>query len=167
VVSDERSKPGYVHTLRAIGRQLDSELAYHASILEVDDGFTVRYQSSPQFQEGRTSHFPYGRLQDLLIVNSAGRGVPGRRRRTMGLWENVRGGREDFYRALGLRLDEQGAAGVTVEELGDGIALSYTSPDPENVLRSTKCHSVLSLQEVQSLIAEAQSRRTEPAAARS
>lgn len=156
--------PDYEHALRAIGRHLDSETAYHVRILEVDDGFTVQFQPSQQ-GEARTSHFAWDRLQDLLIFNSAGRGVHSKRKRNMGLWTQIPGGREDFFRALGHRLDEERATGISVDELQDGIALSYISPNPDDALRSDKHHSILTLEEMRDIQATAQRRRQEAAAA--
>jgi hypothetical protein len=149
----------YRQALRAIGRHLDSEIAFNASILETEEGFTVRYQSSPHFDLARTLHFPWERLHDLLIFNSAGRGVPGKRKKSFGLWDNFDGGREDFFRALGTRLDDETASSVNVEELPDGIAISYVSPDRDNPLRTQKHHTVLNLDAIREVLRVAQRKR--------
>lgn len=154
----------YEHALRVIGRHLDSEIAFHVRVLEVDDGFTVQFQSLQQ-GEARVSHFAWDRLQDLLIFNSAGRGVGGKRKRNTGLWSEIAGGREDFFRALGHKLDEEGASSLNVDELQDGIALTYVCPDPEDPIRSNKHHSVLALQDMRDIQAVAQQRRDEATAA--
>lgn len=151
--------PAYENALRAIGRHLDSETAYHARVLEVEDGFTVQFQSSPNHADGHSAHFPWERLQDLLIFNSAGRGVGGKRKRHLGLWADVEGGRENLYRAMGNKLDTDGASAVSVDELPDGVALSFMSVDPQDALLTDKHHLVLTLDDMRALQAEAQHRR--------
>lgn len=166
MTSKTDSGTDYEHALRAIGRHLDSETAYHVRILEDDDGFTVQFQASQQ-GEVHASHFAWDRLQDLLIFNSAGRGVGGKRRRNTGLWSQITGGREDFFRALGHKLDQERASGISVDELPDNIALTYVCPDPENSIRSDKHHSLLTLDDMRDIQAIAQQRRDEAAATRS
>lgn len=155
--------PAYEKALRAIGRHLDSETAYQARVLEVEEGLTVQFHVSPNHVDARTVLFPWERLDDLLIFNSAGRGVPGKSKRRIGLWSEIEGGREDFYRALGNKLDLDAASAVSVDELSNGVALSYTSPGAPDVPRGDKHCMTLSPETMRTLQAEAQSRRGEAA----
>ncbi len=161
-VARENTSP-YENALRAIGRHLDSETAYRARILEVEDGFTVQFHVSPNHVDARTVLFDWERLDDLLIFNSAGRGVAGKSKRRIGLWSEIEGGREDFYRALGNKLDRDAASAVTVDELSNGVALSYTSSAAPDGPRGDKHCITLTRETMQTLQAEAQRRRGEAA----
>lgn len=147
----------YEHALRVIGRHLDSETGFHAGIEEVEGGFTVHFQ--PIQGEERTSDFAWDRLDDLLIFNSAGRGIGAKRKRNAGLWAEIQGGREDIFRALGHMLDEDQATRVTVDELDDGLAVSYLRPASGNGGGSEERQAVLTIEQLRDIQATAQARR--------
>jgi len=54
----QKEEIDYESALRVIGRHLDAEPSYNVSILEVDDGFTLRYQP--------TQH----RFEDALFISA-------------------------------------------------------------------------------------------------
>jgi hypothetical protein len=149
----------YQTALRVIGRHLDSEPAYHVSILEVADGFTVRSHPARHRTDGRIMHFPWDRLHDLTIFHSAGRDCARRRHRHQGIWANFPSGHEDFFRALGYTLDTERANSLSVDEVPEGVAVSYMRPTEENALSFEKCHTVYHKQEIEVMLTSAQERR--------
>jgi hypothetical protein len=151
----------YQRSLRVIGRHLDAEPAYHISILEVADGFTVRSHPALHRTDGRIVHFKWDRLQDLVIFHSAGRDCARRRHRHQGIWANFPSGHEDFFRALGYTLDRDGATFLSVDEVPEGVAVSYMRPVSGNPLSFEKCHTVYHKREIEVMLRTAQERRAE------
>lgn len=154
----------YEPALRVIGRHLDAEPAYHISVLEVADGFAVRSHPSGHRSEGRTAHFSWDRLDDLVIYQTAGRGVRRRPPRHSGMWENFPNGHEDFFRALGHVLDAESASSLSVDEVAEGVAVSYMRPSRDDTLHLEKQHSVLRREDIEHLLHDAQQRRTQQGA---
>jgi hypothetical protein len=159
-VADEQDAGiGYEPALRAIGRHLDAEPAYHISVLEVADGFTVRSHPSPHRADGHTLHYSWDRLTDLVVYQIAGRGVRRRKSRHSGLWEHFPNGHEDFFRALGHELDQERASNLTVDEVDEGVAVSYMRPNPDEPFRMDKIHRVMARDDIESMLKAAQARR--------
>jgi hypothetical protein len=123
--SEEPKRLDYESALRVIGRHLDSEPTYNMSLEESSDGFTVRARMSRLRDDERTTQFTWDRLGDLVIFHVAGRGCARRQPRHAGIWENFPNGHEDFFRALGHRLDREGGFGLTVKEVPEGVSVSY------------------------------------------
>jgi hypothetical protein len=149
----------YQRALRVIGRHLDAEPAYHVSILEVPDGFTVRSHPARHRTDGRIVHFKWDRLNDLVIFHTAGRDCVRRRHRHQGIWAHFPSGHEDFFRALGFTLDQEGANSLGVDEVPEGVAVSYMRPVADNPLSFEKCHTVYHKQEIEQMLRSAQDRR--------
>jgi hypothetical protein len=160
VVADEQPETlPYEHALRAIGRHLDAEPAYNVSILEVDDGFTVRYQPTQYRFEGRTVHFGHDRLRDLLVFQSAGRGTGPRHDRHRQMWTKFPDGHEEFLRALGFLLDHEGAQCLTLDELAEEVRVTYVCADSTNPVRAEKRDVVLREPDIRMLVETARTRR--------
>lgn len=150
---------GYEQTLRVIGRHLDAEPAYHVSLLEVEDGFTIRYQVAQHQSDGRTVHFTWDRLQDLYVFNTGGRGVRRKRDRHEGIWGKFPNGHQDFFRALGYILDRDTAANLTVDEVVDGLRVSYCRPRSGDPLHLEKRDMELREADILEMVERAQMRR--------
>lgn len=148
------NKLQYEQALRAIGRHLDAEPIYQISMTESPDGFVVRSQQSGHGAESRSIEFGWERLHDLVILQTAGRGLRRRRPRHAGLWANFPNGHEDYFRALGHVLDEEGASGLQVDEIPEGIAVSYDRPG-----RSERHRMTMQRADVEQMLRDAQSRR--------
>lgn len=162
MVSQPREeRVGYEQALRVIGRELDSEPSYHLSILELADGFTVRYQPSQQRSDARTVHYTWDRLRDLNVFQSAARGIKRKRGRYQGMWENFPNGHQDLLRSLGADLDQKHATSLSVDEVPEGVAVSYVVREPGNALRSQKSHTVLHPEDVKTILEAAQARRAQ------
>lgn len=150
----------YEPALRVIGRHLDAEPTYHLSLLEVGDGFTVRSHPSRFRSDARTVQFTWERLNDLAVYHMAGRGCMRRRPRHSGIWANFPNGHEDFFRAMGFRLDAEQGTSLSVEEVPEGVAVSYMRPKEDDVLQMEKTHSVLAYSDIETMLDEARRRRT-------
>ncbi|GAC1322080.1 MAG: hypothetical protein NVS2B16_13390 [Chloroflexota bacterium] len=149
----------YEEALRVIGRQLDAEPAYHVSILEVNDGFTVRYQPALQMSDERTMHYSWDRLNDLVVFNSAGRGLTRKRGRYQGMWAQFPNGHQGFFRTLGATMDREKASSLTVDEVAAGVEVTYLRTDPANGAQTQKFQAVLHEAEIRDMVEQAQRRR--------
>jgi hypothetical protein len=156
------SRLDYESALRVIGRHLDTEPTYHLSLLEVRDGFTVRSHPSRFRSDARTSQFTWDRLNDLVIFHMAGRGCLRRRPRHSGIWANFPNGHEDFFRALGHQLDDEQGNSLSVEELPDGVGVSYMRPARGDGLGNEKAHTVLAYADIEQMLEVARRRRQSP-----
>jgi hypothetical protein len=147
----------YERALRAIGRHLDAEPAYHTSVLEVPDGVTVRSQPVRHRSSGKVIHFDWRKLADLAVLHTAARSFGKRRAPHSGIWSSFPNGHEDFFRALGYALDSERAANVSIDELPDGFAVSYVRANTRHAFE--KCHRVYRAEEIEGLLASAHARR--------
>lgn len=155
-LGDERR---YSHALRVIGRHLDTETAHQVSMVEIDDGFAVRFHPTEQAGEVRNLHFNWERLMDLSIFHSAGRGVVRRHDRHAGVWSEFPGGRQELYRALGAALDDAGAQSVEVEELSGQLKVSYDAGHETDGPATGRVERLLSEDEMHGLVVDARKRR--------
>ncbi len=147
----------YERALRVIGRHLDAEPAYHTSVLEVPDGFTVRSQPVRHRSSGKVTHFDWRRLADLAVLHTAARNFGKRRAPHAGIWASFPNGHEDFFRALGYTLDSEQAANVSIDELPDGFAVSYVRADGRHAFE--KHHRLYRAEEIEDLLKSALARR--------
>lgn len=160
MVAEQQDVPvGYELALRVIGRHLDAEPAYNISLLEVEDGFTVRYQPALHSSEVRSLHFSKSRLQDLFVFQTAGRGCARKRDRHEGLWAKFVDGHQEFFRALGFVLDQDQACNLSFDELLDEVRISYTRQDPQNPVRSEKRNMALREEDMHAMVEKARGRR--------
>lgn len=158
-INQQEETLSYAQALRAIGRHLDAEPAYHVSILEVDDGFTVRYQPTQHRFDRRTIHFGADRLRDLLVFQSAGRGCGRKNDRHRQMWTKFPDGHEEFLRALGFLLDHEGATNLTLDELPEEVRVTYVRAEHDNPMRAEKCDATYHEPEIRALVQAARLRR--------
>lgn len=151
----------YEQALRVIGRHLDTEPAYHASILETPDGFDLRSQPARHRMAGRFVHFDWNRLEDLRVFHLAARDLGKKRQHYRGLWSNYPTGHEDCMRALGHILDLECALNVSIDELAEGIAVSYMRPGEEAGRYFDKIHVLYGSDEIERMVQEAQGLRSQ------
>jgi hypothetical protein len=90
----------------------------------------------------------------------AGRGCLRRRPRHSGIWANFPNGHEDFFRAMGYRLDKEHGSSLSVEELPEGVAVSYMRPQLDDALQVEKAHMVLAYSDIEHMLEDARRRRT-------
>lgn len=158
VVPDSPRRVAYERALRIIGRHLDAEPAYHASVVEDQNGFTVRSQPVRHRAAARVVYFDWPRVEDLNVLNAAAREISHTRRRYSGMWSAFPTGHEDFFRALGNKFDQMDADNVSIDELPSGLSISFMRPTGDEGAFE-KCHLVYGREDVEALLREAQSRR--------
>lgn len=159
VVPHHEHRISYERALRVIGRHLDWEPAYHPSILEVPDGFTVRSQPVRHRTAGRVENFDWVRLSSLDVLHSAARHIGRRRVKHQGMWGAMQNGHENFFRALGFILDRDGASSVSIDELPNSLAVSYMRPAPGDPRFFEKCHVLYEQPDIEAVLQEARGRR--------
>jgi hypothetical protein len=148
----------YQWMLRALGAFLDEEPSCRLSLAEVPDGFLVRMQRALHKLEPKVMHFKRETLvQQLDHLMQRHRPVPPRAHH-QGVWSHFPNGHQDFLRALGFELDQASAHGILIDELEDGIVLTYSYPDPE-AGTWRKRMVVLGLTEIEEILNSAFDRR--------
>lgn len=158
MVADGDQATSYQWMLRALGGYLDEEPSCRISLVEVPDGFLVRMQRALHKLEPKVEHFKretVAQQLDQLLHNRKG---PGSRQHHQGVWSHFPNGHQDFLRALGFELDQARARAILIDELEDGIVVTYTHPDEgESVWASRMV--VLGLGEIETILNEAFERR--------
>lgn len=123
--------PGYQSMLRALGSYLDEEPSCRISVVEVPDGFLVRMQRTVYKLEPRVELFKRDTLTQHIDQFVRAQLPSGVRQRHQGIWAQFPNGHQDFMRALGYELEGSGARDIVLDELEDGLSLTYTQPAPE------------------------------------
>jgi hypothetical protein len=122
----------YQWMLRGLGAFLDEEPSCRISIAEVEDGFLVRMQRALHKLEPKVLHFEretlIGQLDELVRTRPSG----ALKAHHQGIWSQFPNGHQDFMRALGFELDQSSARGILIDELEDGIALTYSYPEGDS-----------------------------------
>jgi hypothetical protein len=129
----DRAFRSYQENLRKIGAWLDAAAAFHVNVLEVGNGFAVRYQEAPSDEVVMQRVFTQEEVRSLRW------GDLGLRRRFLrrfgkgpGLTREP-GGYQDLFRALGHQLDEAPVRHVMLDEDDDAdtLTVSYQVRDPD------------------------------------
>ena len=118
----------YQWLLRALGTYLDEQPTCRISLAEVPGGFLVRLQHALHKLEPEVVKFDRAMLKeqlDLLFQQHK----PVQRSRHQGIWADFPNGHADFFRALGYELDQAGAKNVLIDELEDGIVVTYSKDE--------------------------------------
>lgn len=150
-------RPSYQSMLRALGSYLDEEPSCRISVVEVPDGFLVRMQRTVYKLEPRVEHFKRDTLTryvDQFVRTQQPTGV---RQRHQGIWAHFPNGHQDFLRALGYELDGSSARNIVIDELEDGLSLTYTQPAPEGGWETRAAY--LSLGDIETVLNDAFNRR--------
>jgi hypothetical protein len=150
----------YQWMLRALGAYLDEEPSCRISLVEVPDGFLVRMQRALHKLEPKVEHFKRATLRQQLDAQMRSRQVPTTRQHHQGIWQHFPNGHQDFLRALGFELDESNARNIVIDEVQDGIVLTYTHPTPAGSWETRMI--TLGLNEIETILNEAFNRRRKP-----
>jgi hypothetical protein len=148
----------YQWMLRALGAFLDEEPSCRLSLSEVPDGFLVRMQRALHKLDPKVMHFKRETLVEQLAHLMQQRPSAASRARHQGIWAHFPNGHQDFLRALGFELDQASAHGILIDELEDGIVLTYNYPDPETGAWRKRL-VVLGLAEIEEILNAAFERR--------
>jgi hypothetical protein len=152
----------YQWLLRALGAYLDEQPSCRITLAEVSDGFVVRLQRSLHKLEPQVIHVKRRTLEEQLAHLGQRRSVAGHARH-QGIWSKFPNGHQDFFRALGYELDQAGASSILIDELEDGVSVSYSHPEPANGTVWKKKHVVLGMDAIEEILNEAYKRRNRPA----
>jgi hypothetical protein len=148
----------YQWLLRSLGAYLDREPSCRISLAEVSDGFLVRLQRALHKLEPQVEHLKRETLVEQLHELMARKPV-GPRVRHQGIWSRFPNGHQDFFRALGYELDQSSARGILVEELEDGLVVTYSYPEQNNGTQWKKRMVVLGMEEIEAILNAAFERR--------
>ncbi|HEX6506202.1 MAG TPA: hypothetical protein VF221_01090 [Chloroflexota bacterium] len=159
---DSSRENTYQWLLRALGAYLDEEPSCRISLAEVSDGFLVRLQRALHKLDPQVEHFKRETLKEQLEKLSTQR-KPSSHARHQGVWSSFPNGHQDFFRALGYELDQASARGILIDELEDGIVVTYSYPDTSNGAKWKKRMVVLGLSEIEAILNAAFERRQKPA----
>lgn len=161
-------EPGQENTyqwlLRALGAYLDEEPSCRISLAEVSDGFLVRLQRALHKLDPQVEHFKRDTLQEQLVRLQRER-KHSTRARHQGVWSSFPNGHQDFFRALGYELDQAQARGILIDELEDGVVVTYSFPDTAAGSKWKKRMVVLGITEIEAILNAAFERRQKPGAA--
>jgi hypothetical protein len=158
----------YQWMLRALGAYMDDEPSCRISLAEAPDGFLVRLQRALHKLEPNVIHFKRESLREQLDQLMKQNRPVGPRIKHQGVWSHFPNGHQDFLRALGYELDQASAQGILLDELEEGIVLTYSYPEPSGDANGTgwkKRMVVLGVPEIETILNAAFERRTKPAAA--
>lgn len=143
----DRAAVQYQQVLRSLGAYLDHEGAEQISILETSAGFALRYQRAGA-EEMVLRKF---RMAELPVTRGA----------SAGAWGHGRASSyEDFLRALGHELEEEGAWSILLDELENSYLLSYHYLDPRTMYHPIKRRLHLGPDEQGMIVEYAHSRRS-------
>lgn len=153
----------YQWLLRSLGAYLDTEPSCRITLSETSEGFVVRMQRALHKLEPQVEVFKretlVQQLQDLMHMPKRQTNV-----RHQGIWSNFPNGHQDFFRALGYELDDANARGIMIDELEDGIVVTYSYPSEGNGTAWKKRMVVLGLDEIETILNAAFDRRGKPVA---
>jgi hypothetical protein len=147
----------YQRLLRALGGYLDQEPPGRFRVLEVLEGFTVLVERGGGRPLVQQVHF-----ERTTLAQQAEQLVRGRKVFSKGPSENwhlCRSGHQDFLRALGYELDDSEARGLSVDELEDGLVVTYSYLDPTQGYSWRKHVVLLREPEMQEILKAAKSRK--------
>lgn len=118
----------YQWLLRALGAHLDQQPSCRISLVELPDGFLVRLQRVLHKFEPEIVRFDRDTLHEQLDQLFA-QHKPAARTFHQGVWSAFPNGHADFFRALGYELDQESARNVMLDELEDGMVVTYSRPE--------------------------------------
>jgi hypothetical protein len=145
----------YQSALRAVGAYLDEHGARRINLLESGDGFAVRYQPQRDTPDSVLVLLSTDKLLDLSAQPERKR-----RRGPFGLSTSIEhGAYENVLRALGFELDQVHAYSILVDEIDEGMVVTYQYLKPAEGFNARKRMVILGAAAMQSVLNDAKSRR--------
>lgn len=150
-------QPPYERLLRAVGSILDEQHPTRFTLVEAPDGYTLLLERWDG--ESRLEAVILER-PDLLekadhLVQRRHSPLRGRHRG----WPLAGGSYEDTLRSLGFELDDSRARGIVLDEVGNGLLLTYSFADPARDYAWRKEMVRLGRKEVEEMVAGSRDRR--------
>ncbi|GAC1514283.1 MAG: hypothetical protein NVS2B16_20720 [Chloroflexota bacterium] len=153
----KRDQDLYQLVLRAIGGYLDQEEYERFRVLEEPDGYTVVLEDFAANAPLRSIHLERATLQQQTDYLRRGRKVFGRSRRRP--WKLSSPGRQPFFEVLGVELDDAQARELCLDEVNDGLLVTYSFLDPSRGFAWRKHMVVLRAPEIQTLLESVRNRQ--------
>lgn len=155
---ESSQETSYQWILRALGAFLDEEPTCRITVAELADGFLIRMQRALHRLEPQVFELKRETLAEQLRQRAGQRtGSPGPIHH-QGVWAHFPNGHQDFFRALGYELDESSARGILVDEVENGVVVTYSYPDAgSSTLR--KRQVFLGVPEIEQILNTAYERR--------
>lgn len=147
----------YQHALRAIGIYLDQEQPRRFTLIEATGGYTLILQHGEDPPELHEANFSSSDIDKMNRQFMRGRRVMGNKYSAS--WRLVASGRQDFLRALGFELDDSHARSLALDELDDGILVTYSYIDPSQGFQWRKQMSSLQTEQMREMVRLAHKRR--------
>jgi hypothetical protein len=148
----------YQSALRTIGAYLDECGACNINLLEAEKGFAMRYQPHRGSPDTVLVRMDENEIKDLTVELE-------RRRR----WGSFRLGHkgpgsgkptyENMLRALGYELDQVLAYSILVDEIDDGMVVTYQYLNPQEGFNARKRMVILGSEVMHAVLEDAQVRR--------
>jgi len=147
----------YQSVLRALGTFLDDRAASGINLLETEGGFAVRYQP-----DKRTPQTVLVTMNADEVASLAAE-VDRRRRRKAFHFGGGNAGEhrtyENILRALGYELDQVQAYSILVDEIDEGMVVTYQYLNPQEGFNARKRMVILGTDAMKSVLEDAQARR--------
>jgi hypothetical protein len=147
----------YERVLRAVGVYLDGEDGGWFRLIEVPDGVTLFVEGRNSQPSCRELHFSVDGLNSRAESLSKGRRFLGSAHENS--WKLVSTTHEDFLRALGWELSDSNAHALLIDELEDGLLVTYSYLDPARGFQWRKQLIVMQVADMQGIIAAGRGRR--------
>jgi hypothetical protein len=136
--------------LRLIGSQLDRAGATGIRLLAVADGFTVTFSSGTAMAQVSMFHVSYDSLLDSSRHRRLSCVLP--RRPALPWKRQFNGTYENLIRAVGHELDNARCFTILLDELDEGMLLTYQFFDPEAGFQLHKHRAVLSWEQLATIM---------------
>lgn len=143
----------YQTTLRVLGSFLDEERARRINLMEVADGFAARYQHDRDNPDSILARFTFPEISKLE------RDLAGRRRGRFNRSGSTQSAYENILRALGYELDDAGAYSILVDEIDEGMVVTYQYLKPTEGFNARKRMVIMGAEAMQSVLDAAHARR--------
>lgn len=154
----ERRDLSYQATLRVLGAYLDREHPGRFTLVEVADGFVLTIRHGVDPEDTTEAHF-----RPETLAEQAAELLRNRKRRrgtAKSTWPLAKTDHQDFMRALGHELDQEDADGILIDELEDGLLVTYSYLDPTQGYQYQKRMVTLHRDHIEQILGAAHERRT-------
>lgn len=153
--TQSQNRVPYQATLRALGAYLDHEEARRINLLEENGGFAVRYQPDRDHPDSVMVHWE----NHALLSISHERQQKRRRQSMFGRAGQAKTTYENVLRALGYELDVVEAYSILVDEIDDGMVVTYQYLNPTEGFNAKKRMVILGSDVMKSVLQDAEARR--------
>lgn len=155
---DGESRPSYQNSLRALGQYLDRQGAQRVNLLEEVNGYTVRYQLQRDHPDSVFVRLSHDEIP-TVATHAEGR----KRRGLFGRGRDEHGSSTQTYenvlRALGYELDQVEAYSLLIDEVDEGMLVTYQYLRPTEGFTTRKRMVILGDDAVRAVVEEAEQRR--------